>query len=360
MARIRTVKPEMFESESLAECSVTAMLTFIGLLTQADDSGRHRDHPAIIAGRLWALRPEHTATHVAQNLEELAAAGLICRYTGCDGRGWLHIVTWERHQKIDRPSASRLPRCPQHQAGHKCGGCGAAQCPDDTMQPAAQTTSATSRAALAEGSSKTLGALARPSEATATDVAPLSGPPAAGAESASTARSPAGPCLPQPGVSTGQRGIGEDSPNPRRSLDEPSASGSRILDPGSSLTGREAPATDALSVKVSAKQLVGEYVRGCNRRPPEDFLGHLGRKINSLLDERFEVADIRAALDKLRAKGLNPSVLPSLVNEVVNATPQSAAVLPSASGAGPWASTGSSYTPYLNPSAEPTTFGGHL
>ncbi|MET9544187.1 hypothetical protein ABZY36_02575 [Streptomyces sp. NPDC006627] len=361
MARIRTVKPEMFESESLAECSVTAMLTFIGLLTQADDSGRHRDHPAIIAGRLWALRPEHTATHVAQDLEELAAAGLICRYTGCDGRGWLHIITWERHQKIDRPSASRLPRCPQHQAGHKCGGCAAAQCPDGTTQPGTQATSATPRAALAESSTKARGALARPSEATAIDAAPLSGPPAAGAQPASTdPHSPAGPCMPPPGVSAGQRGIGEGSSIPRRSLDEPSASGSRILDPGSSLTGREAPATDASSANISAKQLVAEYVRGCNRRPPEDFLGHLGRKINVLLDERFEADDIRAALDKLRAKGLNPSVLPSLVNEVVNATPQSPAALSSASGAGPWASTGSSYTPYLNPSAEPTTFGGHL
>lgn len=361
MARIRTIKPEMFESESLAECSVTAMLTFIGLLTQADDSGRQRDHPAIIAGRLWALRPEHTATHVAQDLEELAAAGLICRYTGCDGRGWLHIITWERHQKIDRPSASRLPRCPQHQAGHKCGGCGAAQCPDDTRQPDAQATSATSRGAVAEGSSRARGALARPSEATVTDAVPSSGPPAAGVEPASTdPHSLAGPCMPQPDVSPGQREIVEGSPTPRRSLDEPSASGSRILDPGSSLTGRGAPATDASSAKVLAKHLVAEYVRGCNRRPPEDFLGHLGRKINALLDERFEADDIRAALDKLRAKGLNPSVLPSLVNEVVNATPQSAAALSSASGAGPWASTGSLYTPYLNPTAEPTTFGGHL
>ncbi|MGW2858312.1 hypothetical protein [Streptomyces sp. NPDC001205] len=132
------------------------------------------------------------------------------------------------------------------------------------------------------------------------------------------------------------------------------------MDPGSLLTGREAPAPDTSSAKVSAKQLVAEYVRGCNRRPPEDFLGHLGRRVNALLDERFEADDIRAALGKLRAKGLNPSVLPSLVNEVVNAAPQSAAALSSASGAGPWASTGSSYTPYLNPTAEPTTFGGRL
>ncbi|MEV0445347.1 hypothetical protein AB0I84_23530 [Streptomyces spectabilis] len=357
MARIRTIKPEAFESEDLASVSITAERTFFGLLTQADDSGRHRDHPAIIAGRLWALRPEHSATHVAQDLEELAAAGLICRYTGCDGRNWLHVVTWERHQKIDRPSASRLPRCPQHQSGHKCGGCRAAQCPGDARPPLAQ---ATARAVLAEDSSKARRVLDQPETTPADDDAHRPGSPTvqvtspAAEPDGTDARQP-----PQPAISAGQEGLGEGSSSPRRSLDEPSPSGSRILDPGSFLTGRAAPAHDASSVTVSAKQLVAEYVRGCSRRPPEDFLGHLGRKINALLDERFEARDIRAALDKLRAKGLNPSTLPSLVNEIVNATPQSAAGQPSASSAGPWAST-SSYTPYLNPTAEPTTFGGSL
>ncbi|MVO90236.1 hypothetical protein GPA10_37175 [Streptomyces sp. p1417] len=131
------------------------------------------------------------------------------------------------------------------------------------------------------------------------------------------------------------------------------------MDPGSFLTGREAPAPDA-SPGVSAKQLVAEYVRDCRRRPPEDFLGHLGRKINALLDERFEADDIRAALDRLRAKGLHPSVLPSLVNELVNAPAQPDSGGSSASGAGPWASTGDTYTPYLNPTDGPTTFGGRL
>lgn len=106
---------------------------------------------------------------------------------------------------------------------------------------------------------------------------------------------------------------------------------------------------------------MAEYVRSCNRRPPEDFLGHLGRKVRSLLDERFAPDDIRTALDRLRAKGLNPSTLPSLVNEVVNHTQPTGSAPSSASGAGPWASTGSSYRPYLDPTApEPTTFGGRL
>ncbi|EST31733.1 hypothetical protein M877_06240 [Streptomyces niveus NCIMB 11891] len=111
---------------------------------------------------------------------------------------------------------------------------------------------------------------------------------------------------------------------------------------------------------VSAKDLVAEYVAGCARRPPEDFLAHLGRKIRVLLDERFEPETVRTALERLRAKGLHPSVLPSLVNEVLNASPPHGTQAPSsASGAGPLAS--AAYTPYLNPATpEPTTFGGSL
>jgi hypothetical protein len=107
---------------------------------------------------------------------------------------------------------------------------------------------------------------------------------------------------------------------------------------------------------------VAEYANGCHRRPPSSTLGHLGREIKNLLEENFEPDAIRTALGRLRQKGLHPSVLPSLVNEVVNASPQHAASTPSsASGAGLWASTGSAYTPYLNPTApEPTTFGGTL
>lgn len=71
MARIRTIKPEAFESEDLASVDVTAMVTFFGLLTQADDHGRFRDHPAIIAGRLWALRADHNPADVARDLDQL-------------------------------------------------------------------------------------------------------------------------------------------------------------------------------------------------------------------------------------------------------------------------------------------------
>lgn len=350
MARIRTVKPEMFESESLAECSVTAMLTFIGLLTQADDSGRHRDHPAIIAGRLWALRPEHTAAHVAQDLEELAGSGLICRYTGCDGRTWLHVVTWEQHQKINKATASRVPRCPSHQGHQPCGKCQNNDCPTTR-----EASSVTSPGRLREDSGSPQGGV---DGLVSADTAPAESAAASGGPASVPFDDPAAALVAPPGRSAGEAGFPEDSGRATGGVPEGSRSGSRILDPGSFLTGREAPAPDAVPGSVSAKELVAEYVRDCPRRPPEDFLGLMGRKIRVLLDERFDPQDIRAALERLRAKGLHPSVLPSLVNEVVNA-PQCASAPSSASGTGPWASA-SGYTPYLNPTVEPTTFGGRL
>ncbi|MFF5090439.1 hypothetical protein [Streptomyces niveus] len=340
MARIRTIKPEAFESESLAECSVTATLTFFGLLTLADDTGRFRDHPAIIAGRLWALRAEHTPAHVARDLEELAAAGVICRYTGCDGRSYLHIVTWQRHQKIDRPSASRVPRCTGHQAEQKCGSCTDGPCPVTGS---------------AEVSTSPRRGLDHPVSPDSPSVSPRTA--AIAADKVGRVRPSSGTVSAHREVA-GQGRVVEGSTLPR----EGSSSGSRILDPGSVPRGREAPAPGAPPTTVSVKELVAEYVAGCARRPPEDFLAHLGRKVKVLLEERFEAGTVRTALERLRAKGLHPSVLPSLVNEVLNASPPHGTLaLSSASGAGPWASTTPAYTPYLNPATpEPTTFGGSL
>jgi hypothetical protein len=142
---------------------------------------------------------------------------------------------------------------------------------------------------------------------------------------------------------------------------EGSSSGSRILDPGSSPKGGDAPAPESAPDAGSTKDLVAEYVGGHVQRPPKAVIGLVGRHVKGLLEEGFDPEVIRAALERLRFKNLHPSVLPSLVNEALNASPPpAAAAMASASGAGAWART-SGYTPYMNPTApEPTTFGGSL
>ncbi|MFJ6485915.1 hypothetical protein ACIQK6_38175 [Streptomyces sp. NPDC091682] len=375
MARIRTIKPEAFESEDLAAVDVTAMVTFFGLLTQADDSGRFRDHPAVIAGRLWALRPEHTPAHVAGDLEQLAEAGLVCRYTGCDGKSWLHIVTWDRHQKINRASESRLPRCPTHEAAKACGECDRPQCHTQIRAPASPRQSPEAHEAPAGtvggGDSATAhGVLTRtfPSDSPASTLTVTRDTLAQEAEIEATSV----PCAPP--ASPARESAGQASATPTEQVagatfTEGSRSGSRILDPGSSRRGRDAPALGSSQETVleaadasewSAKVLMAEYLRGCpGGRPPKKVLGHLGKEIRSLLDEGYGPDVLRPALERLRAKGLNPSVLPSLVNELLNAgpAPSSSSSPSSASGAGLWASASPAYTPYLNPTEPTGTFG---
>jgi hypothetical protein len=114
LARIRSDKPEAYQSETLAEISLAAERTFKGMATIADDLGRLADKPAQINGELWSMRGGHTKDDLESELAEMVKAGLVCRYTGCDGKRYLHLVKWDQHQKIDRPSKSRLPRCPVH------------------------------------------------------------------------------------------------------------------------------------------------------------------------------------------------------------------------------------------------------
>ncbi|MFC0844679.1 hypothetical protein ACFH04_13320 [Streptomyces noboritoensis] len=394
MARIRTIKPEAFESEDLASVSVTAMLTFFGLLTQADDAGRFRDHPAVIAGRLWALRREHTPANVAEDLEQLAQAGLVCRYTGCDGKRWLHVVTWDRHQRINRPSDSRLPRCPAHEAAQGCGECGKTRCaagqhglPADAAaepatspspapevaRPATPTATATTSPvvpttrrvtqATTAGSQVTRTTKSEVTQVTMARHAPVAATPAPAAASSTPPSS-----LNE--ESAGHGIAAEEGVLIGPAFSEASRTGSRILDPGSSRRGREAPAPDAVPEQLadeasagewSAKRLMSEYIRACpGGRAPKSFLGHLGKQIRLLLEEGYGPDTLRPALERLRVKGLHPSVLPSLVNEVLNAepvpAPSSGWSVSSASGAGLWGhapSPASTYTPYLN-TTEPT------
>ncbi|MER5183279.1 hypothetical protein ABT009_33860 [Streptomyces sp. NPDC002896] len=301
MARIRTVKPDLFINERVAACSVTAVVTYIGLFTQSDDHGRHRDNPAIIAGLLWPLRAEHTPVHVEEDLQQLADAGLICRYTGCDGKRYLHLTGWYEHQKIDKPSQSRLPVCVDHHGEKRCGTCkGTCAAVDastrgDVAEPSPDTQRGLDRAA---------GELANPREENA---------PATHARQIALVPS-TGPTRTVEEKAAGRSRFPEASPNPPRNLSEGSAPGSRILDPGScSPTGRTAPGT------VTAGDLLAGYVGSCAQRPPGDVLGHLGRVVKKLLAEGIDVEHVRAGLARYAEIQGHPSRLPSLVNDAMNA-----------------------------------------
>lgn len=114
MARIRTIKPSIFSSETVCSWPIPVRWTFAGLFTYMDDAGRGRDEPRLIKAELYPLDDAMTIRKVEQHLAMIAANGPLCRYL-FDGSHFLHIVSWREHQVVNRPTPSRIPPCPIHE-----------------------------------------------------------------------------------------------------------------------------------------------------------------------------------------------------------------------------------------------------
>lgn len=104
MARIRTIKPELWTDETLAECSTSARLIFIASLNFADDNGNLKRS----ARQLKAQAFPYDTFDCEPLILELLDAGLVVEYEIADVL-YLHIKGFQQHQKIDRPSKSRIP-----------------------------------------------------------------------------------------------------------------------------------------------------------------------------------------------------------------------------------------------------------
>lgn len=107
MARIRTIKPEFVESESVGKLSREARLLFILLWTILDDEGRSRASSRFLASRLYPY-DDDASKKIGGWLAELEKGGHVRLYD-VGGDSYLDVPNWLKHQKIDHPSASRLP-----------------------------------------------------------------------------------------------------------------------------------------------------------------------------------------------------------------------------------------------------------
>jgi hypothetical protein len=105
--RIRSIKPEFWESENLSKVSREARLLFIGLFSCCDDVGRARASSRLLASRLFPY-DEDAFKRLPVWISELEKQGCIRLYQ-VDGESYLDIPKWQNHQKIDKPSASKLP-----------------------------------------------------------------------------------------------------------------------------------------------------------------------------------------------------------------------------------------------------------
>jgi hypothetical protein len=108
--RIRSIKPEMWHDEAFGGLTPNARLLFVGLITMADDEGRLRDLPAAIIGHVFPYDAVPVAK-VDRWLEELSHAALIERYD-VGAYSYVALRSWSKHQKVNRPTPSRLPTPP--------------------------------------------------------------------------------------------------------------------------------------------------------------------------------------------------------------------------------------------------------
>lgn len=114
MARIRTIKPTMFSSLTVCAWPIEVRWTFAGLFTYLDDAGRGLDESRLVKAEIWPLDDRVTPAKVDGFLTAISESGPLCRYV-VDGNRYLHIVSWREHQRVNRPTPSRIPPCTIHE-----------------------------------------------------------------------------------------------------------------------------------------------------------------------------------------------------------------------------------------------------
>lgn len=110
MARIRSIKPDFFTSETIGRLTKSARLTFIGLWTHVDDNGICVMNEMLICAALYPLDdPMDSLFDLQEDLRRITGEGLVTIYKVA-GKRYLFVNSWDEHQKISHPGKARYPR----------------------------------------------------------------------------------------------------------------------------------------------------------------------------------------------------------------------------------------------------------
>jgi hypothetical protein len=113
MARIRSIKPEFWDSPSTAKASAVARLAFIGMWNWADDFGRGTANLKELEGfifpndDIWTLSGG-TSENFRQVMSEVAECFDVTFYT-VRGRPYYAIPSWSKHQRNERSAKAKYP-----------------------------------------------------------------------------------------------------------------------------------------------------------------------------------------------------------------------------------------------------------
>lgn len=115
MPRIRSLKPEFFQNEELANCCSNARLLFAGLWCWADRAGRLEDRPSRL--RIWIF-PYEESVNVDMLLVELEHHKFIARYE-VNEVNYIQVLTFEKHQKPHPKEAESVIPAPGYESREK-------------------------------------------------------------------------------------------------------------------------------------------------------------------------------------------------------------------------------------------------
>jgi hypothetical protein len=115
MPRIRSIKPEFFTSEAVAELTLRARLPWGGLWTHCDDEGRCRDNHRPIHAP-YPLAPYVSADDVAADLAELARHHRVLRLPR-ERSFVLEVTNWGGASEAEPSTMLKVSAAPSWRGG---------------------------------------------------------------------------------------------------------------------------------------------------------------------------------------------------------------------------------------------------
>ena len=97
----RIIKETICTSEDIAALSPNAEILFYRLLVKADDYGTYYGNPSIIKNTCFPLISDDIKVEQVKSwISELAKVGLVIYYEAADGKSYVKLSKWDKHQQI--------------------------------------------------------------------------------------------------------------------------------------------------------------------------------------------------------------------------------------------------------------------
>jgi len=102
------IDPGIWESEQVHELTSRQFKLYVFLISSADDEGRFKANPKMIASSCFPLDEDYTSKECAEDLESMGSIGLIRLYSVGNRPYGLH-PNWTEYQYIQKPKKSKIP-----------------------------------------------------------------------------------------------------------------------------------------------------------------------------------------------------------------------------------------------------------